>query len=259
VTGGASGLGFAIAKRLAEDGARVVITDIQHEQGKAAAVEGGFAFIKQDVCDERHWPEVISEVEHNCGGLHFLINNAGVLGPRDAADPETTRLADWRRIFAVNVESVFLGCRAAIPAIHRSGGGSIVNMSSVAGLTATPFATAYGASKAAVRQLTQSVAQYCAEHKLRVRCNSLHPGTVLTPLWLQHARETAQQLNIAVSAVIEEARLTTPLGELTRAEDVAAAVAFIVSDDARQITGEKLVVDGGYTHCDTYRPSIATS
>jgi 3(or 17)beta-hydroxysteroid dehydrogenase len=126
-------------------------------------------------------------------------------------------------------------------------------MSSVAGLTATPYATAYGASKAAVRQLTQSVAQHCAERRLNIRCNSVHPGDVLTPLWMQHAKESARLSGTSVDAFVAFARASVPLGRLTTPEDVAAAVAFLVSDDARQITGFPLVVDGGFVHCDTYR------
>src|ERR1700726_876427 len=136
VTGGASGHGKAIAQRLATDGASVVITDIQCDLGYATASEGGFTFIEQDVCDEERWAQVVGEVEELFGRLDILVNNAGITGPMDAVTPETTRLKDWQRIFAVNVEAVFLGCRATIPAMKRSGGGSIINLSSIAGLLA---------------------------------------------------------------------------------------------------------------------------
>lgn len=255
VTGGASGLGRAIAQRLAADGASVVITDIQPDVGRATAAECGFLFIEQDVCDEVRWPLVLREVEERCGSLRILVNNAGVIGPMDAFSPENTRLADWRQIFAVNVEGLFLGCRAAIPAMRRAGGGSIINMSSVAALLATPYVTAYGASKAAVRQLTKSVAQYCAQEKLNIRCNSVHPGNVRTPLWdEQYAAGGARDRGVSVEEFIAQAKARIPLGDFTLPEDVAAAVAFLASEDARHITGAKLIVDGGLVNCDTYRP-----
>jgi NAD(P)-dependent dehydrogenase (short-subunit alcohol dehydrogenase family) len=253
VTGGAEGLGEAIARRLAAEGARVVITDVQEDIGREKARQAGFVFLPQDVRDEDRWSWVIREVEERCGLLHVLVNNAGILGPMNAFSPEDTSLAAWRRIFSVNVEGVFLGCRAAIPAMRRAGSGSIVNMSSVAALLATPYATAYGASKAAVRQLTKSIAQYCAQEKLNIRCNSVHPGSVLTPLWQRYAEESAQARGVPVSQFIAEEKAQIPLREFTTPEDVASAVAFLVSEDARHITGTKLIVDGGYIHCDTYR------
>jgi len=175
-----------------------------------------------------------------------------VLGPGQSADPLTTSLADWRRVFAVNVEGVFLGCRFGIQAMTRAGGGAIINMSSVAGLLATPFATAYGASKAAVVQLTKSVAQYCAEHGLQIRCNSVHPGIVRTPLWDHYAAEAANVRGVSFDRFLSDAKSTIPLGEFTGMEDVAATVAFLAADDSRFITGSKFIVDGGIVACDTF-------
>lgn len=253
VTGGASGLGKAIAQRLASEGAHVVITDVQADLAEATAAELGCSSLVQDVSDEARWTEVIAEVERHHGVLEILVNNAGILGPTDALSPENTRLADWRKVFSVNVDGVFLGCRAGIGAMRRSGrGGGIVNVSSIAGLFATPYATAYGATKATVRQLTKSVAQYCAQEKLNVRCNSVHPGTVRTPLFEMSLQQQAQARGTSLDVVIEEARQRIPLGDFTQPEDVAAAVAFLASDDARRITGEQLIIDGGTVHCDTY-------
>jgi 3(or 17)beta-hydroxysteroid dehydrogenase len=252
VTGGASGIGKAIAQRLAADGARVVITDVQRDLGERAAAEGNFRFLEQDVCDEARWLEVIADIEKNYGALHILINNAGIVGPMGRTSPEDTRLEIWRRVFAINVEGVFLGCRTSIAAMRRSGGGSIVNISSVAGLLATPYNTAYGASKAAVRQLTKSVAQHCTEQKLNIRCNSVHPGDVHTPLWDTIAIETAKRHGVSPQEVISQQEINSPMGGFTLAEDIAAAVAFLASDDARRITGTKIIVDGGVVGCDTY-------
>lgn len=253
VTGGAVGLGNAIAHRLATDGATVIITDVKSDLGRATAKECGCTFLEQDVCDEPRWTEVIREVEQCFGRLDILVNNAGILGPMHAISPENTPLAHWRKIFAVNVEGVFLGCRAAIPAMRKAGGGSIINISSVAGLLATPYATAYGASKAAVRQLTQSVAQYCAEQRLNIRCNSVHPGDVRTPLWEKHAEESAKARGVSIQDIIAEARAAVPLGDFTLPEDIASMVSFLASEDSRRITGAKLIVDGGVVNCHTFQ------
>jgi len=252
VTGGASGIGKAIAWRLASEGARVVITDVQEDLGQATAAEFGAVFLRQDVCDEEGWNAIVREIESRYGHFDILINNAGIFGPADAVTPENTRLADWRRIFAVNVEGAYLGCRAAIPAMRRAGAGAIVNVSSVAALIATPFATAYGASKAAVRHLTVSVAQYCCERGLKIRCNSVHPGSVHTPMWDQYTQEMARRQGVSAEVLGNEVTAKIPMGDPTQTQDIAAAVAFLGSDDARHITGEQLIVDGGIVHCGGY-------
>jgi len=252
VTGGASGLGKAIAQRLAEEGARVVITDIQRDLGAATAKELGLTFYVQDVCDEAEWSAIIQKVENLHSHLDILVNNAGIVGPMGATNPENTPLAVWRKLFAVNVDSVFLGCRAAIPAMRRAGSGSIINISSVAGLLATPYNTAYGATKATVRQLTKSVAQHCAQEKLDIRCNSVHPGDVHTPLWDKIAEETAKFSGISPQEVIAQQAINSPMGGFTEAADIAAAVAFLASDDARRISGTKVIVDGGLIGCDSF-------
>lgn len=252
VTGGASGIGKAIAQRLAADGARVIITDRQRDLGQVTAAEDGFTFLEQDVCDETRWTEVVQEIERQHGRLTILVNNAGILGSLQAINPENTTLANWRAVFAVNVEGVFLGCRTAIPAMRRAGHGSIINISSVAGLLATPYATAYGASKATVRQLTKSVAQHCAEQKLNIRCNSVHPGVVQTAMMDQKARELAAARGVPEQEIYAEDGAVIPMGDFTRPEDIAAAVAFLASDDARHVTGTKLIVDGGIINCDSF-------
>jgi 3(or 17)beta-hydroxysteroid dehydrogenase len=252
VTGGAEGLGRAIAQRLKAEGATVAISDVQSERGAQVADEEGLAFLEHDVCDEARWGAVVQAVERDLGRLDVLVNNAGILGSMAAISPEDTTLEDWRRIFAVNVEGVLLGCKTAIPAMKRTGGGSIVNISSVAGLFATPYATAYGASKATVRQLTKTVAQHCAETKVGIRCNSVHPGNILTPLWRRQAEELAELRGVPAAQVIEQAGAIVPLGGWTTPEDVAAAVAFLASADARHVTGIALEVDGGLVNCDTF-------
>jgi 3(or 17)beta-hydroxysteroid dehydrogenase len=253
VTGGATGIGKIISTRLLDDRATVIVTDVDVETGSKAAREIGALFLEQDVCDEARWTEVMRSVEDNHGRLDILVNNAGISGPMDATDPEKTRLTDWRKVFAVNLDGVFLGCRSAITSMRRTGSaGSIINISSVAGLLATPYATAYGASKAAVRQLTKSIAQHCAEQKLNIRCNSVHPGVVRTALWDAHAREIARSGGISVDEVVAREKALCPMGDFVQPEDVAAAVSFFASADSRYITGGKLIVDGGFVDCDTF-------
>ena len=253
ITGGADGLGRAIAERLKAEGADVAITDISRPAGERTAQELGFQFFLQDVADEAGWKQLAADVEARFGRLDILVNNAGILGPMGEASPEATRLDDFRRIFAINVDSVFLGCRAMIPLIARSGGGSIVNMASTASFQATPFATAYGASKAAVRHLTRSIAQHCAEQRLNIRCNSVHPGNVRTALWERQAAELAERQKVPVEELVGAARRRNPLGDLSTPQDVAAMVAFLASEDARRVTGAALMVDGGVVDCDTFR------
>jgi 3(or 17)beta-hydroxysteroid dehydrogenase len=252
VTGGASGIGKAIAQRLAADGANVIISDVQCDLGNRVAAEGGFRFLEQDVSDEAGWVDIIRRVEDDYAALHILVNNAGTVGVSDVASPESTPIEVWRHVFAINVEGVFLGCRAALPAMRRSGSGSIINISSVAGLVATPYNTAYGATKAAVRQLTKSVAQHCAEQKLSIRCNSIHPGIVRTPLWDQLAQDLARIRGVSAEEILEEQRTVIPMGDFTLPSDVASAVSFLASDEARHVTGIKLIVDGGIANCETF-------
>lgn len=253
VTGGASGIGRAIAERLAADGARVVISDVQTALGQFVAAEQHLEFLTHDVVSESEWRELIRRIVASHGALHILVNNAGVLSaPSEQANPETATLSDWRRIFAVNVEGVFLGCKTAIPAIHGSGGGSIINISSVAALLATPFATAYGASKASVRQLTKSVAQHCAERRLNIRCNSVHPGIVRTAALDKAFAEAASQRGVPLEVILTERKAAVPVGEFAQLQEIAAAVAFLAADESRHMTGAQLIIDGGLVACDTY-------
>jgi NAD(P)-dependent dehydrogenase (short-subunit alcohol dehydrogenase family) len=253
VTGGASGIGRAIAERLAADGAQVVISDVQTVLGQSVSAAQHFEFYTHDVVNEGQWLELIRRINATYGGLHILVNNAGILSPpSELANPETSTLSDWRRIFAVNVEGVFLGCKTAIPAMHAAGGGSIINISSVAALLATPFATAYGASKASMRQLTKSVAQHCAQRRLNIRCNSVHPGIVRTTALDKAFTEAATQRGVPFEVVLRERQAAVPMGDFSQLQEIAAAVAFLASDESRHMTGAQLIIDGGLVACDTY-------
>ncbi|NOZ38528.1 MAG: SDR family oxidoreductase [Gammaproteobacteria bacterium] len=240
VTGAGSGLGKAIAKLLVEEGAQVILTDINSATGAVAARETGALFLPQDVARAEDWLRVTEKVMELYDRLDILVNNAGFAGPGLDKTPEHTTLEDWNHIQAVNSTSVFLGCKAAIPLMAKSGGGSIVNISSIAALVQTWFNTPYGASKAAVRQLTQSVAVYCARKNYGIRCNSIHPGQIMTPMLEGLLGEDGEG-----GSVREEFLKKIPMGEFGEPRDIAYAVLYLCSDEAKHVTGSQLLVDGG--------------
>jgi NAD(P)-dependent dehydrogenase (short-subunit alcohol dehydrogenase family) len=248
VTGAASGIGAACAQALAREGAGVALGDVQEAKGAALAEKigagGGKAvFLRHDVTSEEDWIEIVAEVERAFGRLDILVNNAGIaIG---AASITAMSLADWRRQQAVNVEGVFLGLKHALPAMRRAGnGGSIVNMSSVAGLKGSPTLAAYSATKGAVRLLTKSVALECAAAKDGVRVNSVHPGIIETPIWESIAGMGQGGAN-APPDLDALSAMAVPMGVKGLPEDIANAVLWLASDEARYVTGAEIVVDGG--------------
>lgn len=256
VTGGGAGLGLAIAERLSGEGAAVAISDIDAGAEEVATAKG-WLFIAHDVSCEEDWDRAMATLASELGPLGILVNNAGIVDTRTQDTPETLSLADWRRLFSVNVDGVFLGCQAGIKAMRETGRGSIINMSSIAGLRASPYAVGYGATKAAIRHLTRSVAQYCAEQGLAVRCNSVHPGSVRTRLFDDWLETQASARSMAVEQLAAEAADRVPMGALVEPEDVAAAVAYLASDESRLVTGTQMLVDGGMVECDSFHASEA--
>lgn len=248
VTGGASGLGKATASLFAKEGAVVTITDVNEERGRFVAEEISAFYLHQDVSDESRWHAVIDQVSTTHQGIHILVNNAGISDNAETSNPEFTSFDDWQKVMTVNAGGVFLGCKIAIPAIRDSGGGAIINMSSIAALVSTPFLAAYGASKAAVAQLTKSVAIYCAENGYGIRCNSVHPGQISTPMHDRLISDVAKVSGINV----EEARALflekIPMGEFGSPDDIAEGVLYLASDAGKHITGQELVIDGGMHH-----------
>lgn len=246
VTGAAQGMGAASARLMAREGARVMLTDINHSRGEAEAnaireLGGDARFMRHDVVDEAAWRAVMDETQKAFGGLHVLVNNAGVAFP--AGSVEALTLDEWRQMHAINLESVFLGAKHAIAAIRATGeGGSIVNFSSMLGIVANPAQAAYGASKGGVRSFTKSAALHCAQSGYRIRVNSIHPGYIWTPM----LEETlARRGDLAEHKRIVEAK--TPLGHCGEADDVAYGVLYLASDESKFVTGTELVIDGGYT------------
>ena len=250
VTGGASGIGAGCATRLAEEGATVVITDLQDAKGEELVVAirkaGGKArYLHHDTTDEANWESVIANVEKSDGRLDILVNNAGIaIGSPTIT---TMSLEDWKKQQAVNVEGVFLGCKHALPLMRKAGnGGSIVNMSSVAGLKGSPILAAYCATKGAVRLFTKAIAMECANFKDGVRVNSVHPGIIETPIWLSIMNPENPGAN-APPDLDAMSTMAVPLGVKGLPQDIANGVLWLASDESRYVTGAELVIDGGLT------------
>lgn len=251
VTGAARGLGAETAKRLVAAGARVMLTDVLDEQGRdtADALGADAHFIRHDVTSEEEWSAAVAETVKRFGGLDVLVNNAGIYFNRPIAD---ITLDDWRRMMAINVDGVFLGCKAALPALRERagkwrGGGSIVNLSSVAGLIGAAGGSAYHASKGAVRLLTKSIALEGAEGEAKVRCNSIHPAVIDTNMGRDLVGQFSANLGISGNEATEMVTMLHPLGRLGMPADVANAAVFLASDDSSFMTGAEVVIDGGLT------------
>ncbi len=245
VTGGASGIGAACAVLLAREGAIVVITDLQDAKGEGLAGEIGqrSLYLHHDVTSEEAWIEVIARVKRAFGRLDILVNNAGIgLGSPSIT---TMSLADFRRQQAVNVEGVFLGIKHSLPLMREAGnGGSIINMSSVAGLKGSAVLAAYCATKGAVRLFTKAIALECGAAKDGVRVNSVHPGIIETPIWdgIVGMGEPGSNAPPDLDAM---SQLAVPLGVKGVPEDIAGGVLWLASDESRYVTGMEMVIDGG--------------
>ena len=239
VTGGASGMGRADAQLLAAEGATVVVADLNVEEGEAtvAAIGGNAVFMRLNVADEENWQTVIADIVKKFGKLDILVNNAGIIALGTIVD---TTLESWRLVNSVNSDGVFLGCKHAIPAMAESGGGSIINMSSVAAIHGQSFVAAYTASKGAVRALTKNIAMYCKEQKNGIRCNSIHPDGVKTPMVVKVAtgKETATQ---------EDIDEIGKFGNMCEPEDIANLVLYLASDESRFVNGAEMLIDNAST------------
>ena len=239
ISGGARGQGATEGQMMAQEGAKVVLGDILDEQGRAVEAEiraagGAATYVHLNVTSESDWQSAVQTAESTYGGLHVLVNNAGIL---IRATIEETTEDDFDRIMAVNVKGVFLGTKHAIPAMRRAGGGSIVNISSVAGLVGSPGETAaYSATKGGVRLFTKSTAiQHASDN---IRCNSVHPGPIATDM-IKDMLEDPEQW--------EQRMRRLPLKRPGRPEDIAYGVIYLASDESSYVTGAELVIDGGTT------------
>lgn len=259
VTGAARGIGEAIARAFVDEGAIVIVTDIDHQLGTAVANSLGARaiYLPLDVRDESAWQAVTAEVLQRFGMLHVLVNNAGITGFENgfengfvAHDPEHASLPDWRAVLATNLDGVFLGCKYAIQAMRKTAvRGSIVNISSRSGLVGIPAATAYAASKAAVRNHTKSVALYCAEQGLPIRCNSIHPAAILTPMW-EPMLGQGDDRDARMRDLVREC----PMKRFGMPQEVAAVAVLLASDEAAYMNGSELNIDGGMLAGSVVRP-----
>jgi 3(or 17)beta-hydroxysteroid dehydrogenase len=252
ITGGAGDLGSATALLLAKEGARVIITDIDDPKGKKVVEDirrkGGEAiYLRHDVTSEENWKEVISRAVTEFGRLDVLVNNAGVFSRKFVED---ISLEEWRWLMGINLDGVFLGIKYAIGAMKKSGGGSIVNISSVAGLVGMMADTSsYGASKGAVRLFTKQCAIQLSKagHDYNIRVNSVHPGFIMTPMLEKVFQTEVQSTGRSYEEVKRTREEWAPLGRLGTPDDVAYGVLYLASEESKFITGAELVIDGGFT------------
>lgn len=242
VTGAAQGLGAAIAVMLANEGASVALTDIRMEGARNVAADINHIHpnraiaIEHDVADENAWQGVLQQVRSDLGGLNILVNNAGI---GSIASVEDESYENWRRVHAVDLDSVFLGCKYAVPIIADCGGGSIINISSISGIIAGHNLAAYNSAKAAVRHLSKSVALHCARAGNNIRCNSVHPVFIDTPILDGMAQDGDRD------AALQKLGRQVPLGRVGQPDDVAYAVLYLASDESSFVTGSEIKVDGG--------------
>lgn len=255
VTGAARGIGEAIAQAFLNEGASVYLSDINDDLGFNTAKKLGRSaqYVHLDVRSERDWHYVTQLIVSTYGAIDVVVNNAGITGFEDGDlvhDPENASLEAWRSVHETNLDGVFLGCKYAIKAMRPKRTGSIINISSRSGLVGIPGAAAYASSKAAIRNHTKSVALYCAEQGLQIRCNSVHPAAVLTPMWepmLGNGPDREARMAELVS--------DTPLRRFGMPEEVAALAVLLASDEATYITGSEFSIDGGLLAGSAASPS----
>ncbi len=245
ITGAAQGIGEETAIIFAREGAVVVITDINDEKGREVARKIGASaiYLHLDVRSEKDWSYAMETILQKFSKLDILVNNAGITGFQEGfgpQDPENASLESWREVHAVNSDGVFLGCKYAIRTMKNNPGSSIINISSRSGLVGIPGAAAYASSKAAIRNHTKSVALYCCSQGYGIRCNSIHPAAILTPMW-------EPMLGHGPDRSVRMAQITKdiPMQKMGMPDDVANAVLFFASSESKYITGIELTIDGG--------------
>lgn len=237
ITGGASGIGAAMVKRFAKEGANVLSTDVQVEPGQQVADDAGALFVEQDVAGEAGWQAVMARAQSEFGRLDILVNNAGIVAAKSIEDID---LDSWHHLLGINLTGVMLGCQNAIKAMKQNPGGSsgsIINIASTSAFAALPGDVTYTASKSAVRMLTRSVAVHCAQQGLNIRCNNIVPGGTHTGI-IDAARQVVPDIYDRVAAM-------SPMSRMGEGADMAGAAVYLASEDAAFVTGSDLLVDGG--------------
>lgn len=269
VTGSAQGIGRAIAELFIKEGATVIFSDINDENGKQACdqINNQYQnfnnikpaeYIHLDVASENDWQQAMQYIEKKYQGLDILVNNAGITGFVETAgthDPENFDMESWHKVHQINLDGVALGCKTAIALMKtrssdKNSTSSIVNISSRSGMIGIPLAAAYASSKAGVRNHSKSVALYCAQSGYNIRCNSIHPAAIYTPMWDSMLGEDSER-DKAIAAIAKD----IPLGYMGDAIDVAYAALYLASDESKYVTGIELTVDGGILAGSTATPS----
>ena len=236
ITGAAQGLGKEMAKSMMAEGAEVYISDINQDQLEKTVSELSCSGINLDVTKSEDWKNAVSHIQEKSGSLNILVNNAGI---GNGGDIESTDMDTWKLVHNVNLDSVFLGCKYALPLMRESGNGSIINISSMSGIVASHNTSAYNSSKAAVRHLSKSIALHCATSTNLVRCNSIHPVFTRTAM-VQSMIDAAPERNIEQKLIQQ-----IPIRKLAEPIDIANAAIFLASDESSFITGTELLIDGG--------------
>jgi len=244
VTGSSRGIGRAIAEMFHNEGAIVLITDIRDKEGLSLSksLKDRNEYLHLDVKNENEWEQIYDYIKKKYGRLDILVNNAGITGFIETTGPfdaENVHQSSWNEIHSVNLNGVMFGCKYAIR-LMKNKGGSIVNISSRSGMVGIPYAVAYASSKAAVRNHTKSVALYCADRKYKIRCNSIHPAAIMTPMWdpvLGKGEQRKKMIKTIESGI--------PLGHFGEAIDVAYGALYLASDESKYVTGIELTIDGG--------------
>jgi NAD(P)-dependent dehydrogenase (short-subunit alcohol dehydrogenase family) len=244
VTGAAGGIGAAVSRMLAKEGAKVAVADVADAEPLAKEIGGKFHPL--DVTNEAQWTEAIGAVDKKNGPHRRAGERGRHRGDLMAGNPETTSLAEWRRVHAVNLDGTFLGCRTVLPVMKRAKKGSIVNIASIVSYFGAPNAVAYSTSKGGVQTFTKSVARYGARDGNRVRCNSVHPGVIRTRMIKNIWAESARLLNRSAEDVEKLSLRMVPFGELGEPEDVAYLILYLASEESRYVTGSEFQVDGGW-------------
>jgi 3(or 17)beta-hydroxysteroid dehydrogenase len=244
ITGAARGIGKATAELFHREGAFVIITDIKDEEGKQLKrkLKEKVDYLHLNVKEEKDWDKAADYIKQNFGRLDILVNNAGITGFLETTGPwdaENCDLNSWEEVHKVNATGVMLGCKTAIQ-LMKEHGGSIVNISSRSGMVGIPGAAAYASSKASVRNHTKTVALYCAEKGYKIRCNSVHPAAIMTPMWDAILGQGAQR-----EKIIREIESGIPLGHFGEPADVAYGIIYLASDESKYLTGIELTIDGG--------------
>jgi len=253
ITGSSSGIGEAIAELFHKEGATVILSDIKDEEGQKMMSRLGERsdYLHLDVKEETEWIKAADYIQNKYGKLDIMVNNAGITGFLETSGPfdaENIDLESWEEVHKVNSTGMMLGCKYAIK-LMKEAGGSIVNISSRSGMVGIPGAVAYAASKAAVRNHTKSVALYCAEKGYRIRCNSVHPAAIMTPMWEAMLGEGEQR-----EKFIREVESGIPLGHFGEPIDVAYGALYLASEESKYVTGIELTIDGGILAGSQARP-----